>query len=70
MKKIKILLSILAVPIGVLMFVYAGVDDSPGGQLLGVIVVVSGIVSLVKSKKKDQKRLKISQINLMKERKN
>jgi hypothetical protein len=51
-KKIKILLSILAVPIGVLMFVYAGVDDSPGGQLLGVIVVVSGIVSLVKSKKK------------------
>jgi len=51
-KKIKILLFILAIPIGVFMFVYAGVDDSPGGQMIGMIVAIIGIVGLIKRKKK------------------
>jgi len=34
------------------MFIYAGVDDSPGGQLIGVIAVIIGIIGLIKSKKK------------------
>jgi hypothetical protein len=34
------------------MFVYGEFDDSPGGQLLGLIVVVIGIVGIIKSKKK------------------
>jgi len=52
MNKKRILFFILSVPIGMLMFVYAGIDDSPGGQLLGVIVIGIGIVSLLKKKKK------------------
>jgi len=39
-------------PIGILMFVYAGIDDSPGGQLIGIIVSIIGIVGLIKIVKK------------------
>ena len=35
------------------MFVYGGIDDSPGGQLLGLLVIIIGIVGIVKSKKKN-----------------
>lgn len=52
MIKSKILYFVLAIIIGVLMFVYAGVDDSPGGQLIGVLAVIIGIVGLIVSKKK------------------
>ncbi len=52
MNKIRILYSILAILIGALMFIYAGYDDSPGGQLIGLIVAIIGVVGLVKSKKK------------------
>ena len=55
MKKFRILylvLAFLAILLGVLMFVYAEVDDSPGGQLIGLIAVIIGIVGLIKSKKK------------------
>jgi hypothetical protein len=52
MNKIRVLYSILAILTGVLMFIYAGIDDSPGGQMLGLIVVIIGIVGVVKSKKK------------------
>jgi len=33
------------------MFVYGGYDDSPGGQILGLLAVMLGIVSLIKNKK-------------------
>ncbi len=52
MNKSRILFSLLAILIGVLMFVYAEADDSPGGQLLGVLVIIIAIVGLIKSKKK------------------
>ncbi len=48
----KILFSILAILFGAFMFVYGGYDDSPGGQLLGLVLVVIGVVGLIKSKKK------------------
>jgi hypothetical protein len=51
MNRIKIILSILAIPFGVFMFVYGGYDDSPGGQMLGLVVVIIGIVGIIKSKK-------------------
>jgi len=38
------------------MFVYGEYDDSPGGQLLGLLIVISGIVGIVNSKKKIQER--------------
>ena len=34
------------------MFVYGEYDDSPGGQLIGLVAVVIGIIGLIKSKKK------------------
>jgi len=48
MKKSRILYFILAILIGVFMFVYAGIDDSPGGQLIGLIVVIVGITGVIK----------------------
>jgi len=34
------------------MFIYGEFDDSPGGQLIGLLAVIIGIVGIVKSKKK------------------
>ena len=50
MNKSRIIYSILAILIGALMFVYAGVDDSPGGQMIGLLVIIFGIVGLIKKK--------------------
>jgi hypothetical protein len=52
MKKIKLLCFALAIPFGVFMFVYGEIDDSPGGQLLGLLAVIIGVVGLIRSKKK------------------
>ncbi len=34
------------------MFIYGGYDDSPGGQGLGLLLVIGGVVGLAKSKRK------------------
>lgn len=52
MNKTKLAFSILAILFGAFMFVYGGYDDSPGGQLLGFLLVVAGVTGVVKSKKK------------------
>ncbi len=52
MKIIKIILFILAILFGTFLFIYGGYDDSPGAQGLGLLVVISGIVSIVKNRKK------------------
>ncbi len=52
MKIIKVLFLILLIPLGALLFVYAEYDDSPGGQLIGVVVGIVGIVGLIRAKKK------------------
>jgi len=48
----RILYFVLAILLGVLMFIYGEYDDSPGAQLLGLLVAISGIIGLVKNKKK------------------
>ena len=48
MNKIKILCFVLLVLFGVPMFVYGGYDDSPGGQLLGMVMVITGLWGLGK----------------------
>ena len=53
MSKSRIIYSILAILIGMLMFVYAGIDDSPGGQMIGLLVIVFSIVGLIRRKKKN-----------------
>jgi hypothetical protein len=40
--------SVVAVALGVAFFVYAGADDSPGGQLLGLVVVIVAVASAVR----------------------
>jgi len=52
MNKIKIISLIFLMLAGVFMFVYGEFDDSPGGQLIGLLAVITGIVGLIKSKKK------------------
>lgn len=52
MNKKQILFSLLAIVFGAFMIVYGGYDDSPGGQLLGLVVVIVGIVGVIKNKKK------------------
>lgn len=52
MNKKRIIYSVLAILFGVFMFVYGGYDDSPGGQGLGLLAVVLGIVGIIKRKKK------------------
>ena len=53
MNKIKLLCFVLAILFGAFMFVYGEIDDSPGGQLLGLLAVIGGIVGVIKSKKKN-----------------
>ncbi len=38
--------------LGVFVFIYGGYDDSPGAQLLGLIIFIIGVIGLVKIKKK------------------
>lgn len=52
MNKKRLALSILAILFGAFLFVYGGYDDSPGAQLLGLLVVIAGVVGIIKSKKK------------------
>ena len=49
MNMIKILLFILAILFGAFLFIYGEYDDSPGGQLLGLLAVIAGIVGIIKS---------------------
>ena len=52
MKIIKILSFVVLVAFGAFMIVYGERDDSPGGQLLGVLAVFGGIAGAWKSRKK------------------
>lgn len=48
----KIIYFVPAILIGMFMFVYGGIDDSPGGQMIGLIMIIIGIVGLIVRKKK------------------
>lgn len=52
MNKTMLAFSVLGILLGAFVFVYGGYDDSPGAQLLGLVVVFAGIVGVVKAKKK------------------
>ncbi len=51
MSKIKLISFILAILFGVFMFIYGGYDDSPGAQLLGLLIVIASIVGIFRKKK-------------------
>ena len=50
MNKSKILYFVLAISIGIFMFVYGEIDDSPGGQMIGILAVIIGIMGIIKNK--------------------
>lgn len=52
MKILKTILLILIVLFGVFMIVYGEKDDSPGAQFLGLIIAITSIISIFKSKNK------------------
>lgn len=52
MNAAKLAFSILGVMLGPLLFVYGGYDDSPGAQGLGLIITLTGIVWIVRNRKK------------------
>lgn len=54
-KKYKIwrmIFPIVAIALGAFLIVYGGYDDSPGGQLLGVLIAIGGIVGVIRERKK------------------
>ncbi|MDQ5938772.1 MAG: hypothetical protein QG642_462 [Patescibacteria group bacterium] len=48
----KITFFIILILFGIFLFFYGGYDDSPGAQLLGFVVAVTGLLFLIKNKKK------------------
>ena len=52
MNKNRILYFVIAILIGGFMFVYGGIDDSPGGQLIGILMIIIGVVGITSNKKK------------------
>ena len=51
MYKIKLASFVLLILLGGFMVVYGEMDDSPGGQFLGLVAIVVGIMGIVKSRK-------------------
>jgi len=47
-KVVTILYFIITVVAGAFLIMFAGVDDSPGGQLIGLIVVAGAIIGVVR----------------------
>ncbi|MFA5889203.1 MAG: hypothetical protein WCW47_00035 [Candidatus Paceibacterota bacterium] len=52
MNKTRPLYFIIAILIGVFLFVYGGIDDSPGGQVIGLLAIIVGIVGIIGGKRK------------------
>ena len=48
----KNILLVLLVLLGIFMFIFGEFDDSPGGQLLGLLMVIGGIVFLIKGRQR------------------
>lgn len=45
-----IILSTLAALFGIVFFIFGGYDDSPGAQGLGLIIFLSGVITLIRNK--------------------
>jgi len=45
-------LRVLIILLGMFLIVFGGIDDSPGAQLIGLVLIVTSIVFIFKGKKK------------------
>ncbi|MES2748879.1 MAG: hypothetical protein V4606_00605 [Patescibacteria group bacterium] len=52
MKIIKILTAIVLMALGVKMVMFGEMDDSPGAQMIGLLMVVAGIYVIIKTVRK------------------
>ncbi|MES2966667.1 MAG: hypothetical protein V4668_02685 [Patescibacteria group bacterium] len=52
MKIIKILAAIVLMALGVKMVMFGEMDDSPGAQMIGLLMVVAGIFVIIKTVRK------------------
>ncbi|MFA5048122.1 MAG: GGIII-like transmembrane region-containing protein [Patescibacteria group bacterium] len=52
-KYIKIIFSVLVILFGLFLIIFGGHDDSPGAQGLGLILIITTIVIVVRSRKKN-----------------
>ena len=43
---------VLIILLGMFLIVFGGIDDSPGAQLIGLVLIVTSIVFIFKGKKK------------------
>lgn len=46
----RLLASVLAIALGIFLIVYGGLDDSPGAQMLGLVLALLGMYGGVKSR--------------------
>ncbi len=53
MSRSWIVCSVLLILFGIFSIIYGEIDDSPGGQLLGLLAIILGIAVATKSKKKN-----------------
>lgn len=49
---LKIISFSFVIILGVFIFIYGGYDDSPGAQLLGLLIFISGIYGIFINRKK------------------
>ncbi len=52
MNKRRLIFSIIAILLGPVAIFLGGMDDSPGLQLIGLMMLIGGIVGAIKSRKK------------------
>ncbi len=48
----KLIPSILGGAVGVALFIYGGQDDSPGGQVLGVVIFIFSMVVMYRTRQR------------------
>ncbi len=48
----RIIVSLAAILLGGFLVAFGGMDDSPGAQLLGVVIILSTIVTAIRNRKK------------------
>ncbi|MFZ2310885.1 MAG: hypothetical protein WAW11_05070 [Patescibacteria group bacterium] len=52
-KMLYVACSMIAIVFGIFIFIYGGYDDSPGAQLLGLIIFILGVRGVIKNMKKE-----------------